>query len=315
MRLRSLRGSCSGLGLAGRAGVAGLALTLVLAAAACSSDDDAAPDRDDDFGLPAEPATLAEEPVPGNPELETPSPSEVDAGAPSDDDAGVVTSGGTCSAGGLYCGGDKVIGDAKTLYKCNGPGTPSVVEHCAAGCSVNAGRDDSCLSAPGSCAIVAVPKAAYLKSGLHPDASDALTYLKFTAARITQTIGSAAASAGTHAQDGVADGHAYSAATDLSILGMSDAQVATLLEQLTRVGFVPYYRKPGFDGWPASEARHVHVIWVGAPMKASLRAQVRDWHVGKNALASHTTYTFKTWSQCWRDSIWARYLTKNSATN
>ena len=50
-------------------------------------------------------------------------------------------------------------------------------------------------------------------------------------------------------------------------------------------------------------------------MKSILRSQMRDWHVGKNALASHTTYTFKTWTQCWRDSLWTRYLTKNSATN
>jgi hypothetical protein len=50
-------------------------------------------------------------------------------------------------------------------------------------------------------------------------------------------------------------------------------------------------------------------------MKRSLRDQARDWHVGKNGLASHTTYGFKTWTQCWRDSIWTRYLTANSATN
>ena len=96
---------------------------------------------------------------------------------------------------------------------------------------------------------------------------------------------------------------------------MTDAQVAVLLEQLTSVGFAAYYRKPGYDGWPASEARHLHVLWVGAAMKSSLRSQMRDWDVGKNALASHTTYTFKTWTQCWRDSLWTRYLTKNSATN
>lgn len=295
-----------------------LALLPVLALAACSSND-AAPgggDDDDDFGVPADVPGAGEQPLPGEPSLDDPDPgsdpdSDSDAGA----DAGVVPSGGNCSPGGLYCGGDKVIGDAKTLYKCNGPGTPTVVEKCAVGCTVNPGLDDSCASAPGSCAIVKVPKAPYLKAGLHPDASDALVYLKFTAGRITQTIGNAAASAGTHAKDGTAGGHDYSVATDLSISGMTDAQVKVLLDQLTSVGFAPYYRKPGYDGWPSSEARHMHVLWVGAPMKRILRDQARDWHVGKNALASHTKYTFKTWTQCWRDSIWTRYLTANPATN
>jgi len=96
---------------------------------------------------------------------------------------------------------------------------------------------------------------------------------------------------------------------------MTDAQVKVLIKQLTSVGFVAYVRRPGHDGWPSSEARHVHAIWAGAAMKLSLRNQVRDWHVGKNALASHGTYTFYTWSQCWRDSLWARFDALSSATN
>jgi hypothetical protein len=54
--------------------------------------------------------------------------------------------GGDCVAGGLYCGGDKVSGDSNTLYRCDGGGAISVQQHCSAGCSVNAGRDDSCKS-------------------------------------------------------------------------------------------------------------------------------------------------------------------------
>ena len=50
-------------------------------------------------------------------------------------------------------------------------------------------------------------------------------------------------------------------------------------------------------------------------MKLSLRNQVRDWHVGKNGLASHTTYTFKTWSSCWREGLWDAYLANNPAQN
>lgn len=232
------------------------------------------------------------------------------------EEAPYTISGGTCVNGGAYCGGDKVSGDKNTLYRCHGAGnTPTVIQHCSAGCSVNPGKDDSCAKPAGTCSITKVPHAAYLKSGLHPDASDALRFLKFTAARVTQTIGSASASAGTHAKDGVAGGHSYSAATDLSVKGMSDAQVKVLLTQLTKVGFVAYYRSPGHDGWPSSEARHIHAIWAGAKMKLSLRNQVRDWHVGKNALASHTKYTFYTWTKCWHDSIWKRFDSVNSATN
>lgn len=128
--------------------------------------------------------------------------------------------------------------------------------------------------------------------GLHPIASDRLRCAGITAARITQTIGNATASAGTHAQDGVYDGHAYSAATDLSVLGLTDAQVKVLVAKLDALGFAAFYRKPGYDGWPASEARHVHVVFAGAKMKSSLRSQIWDFLAGKNGLASHTTYTF-----------------------
>lgn len=53
--------------------------------------------------------------------------------------------GGSCVPGGHYCGGDKVSGDASTLYVCGG----GVLRHCAHGCSVNPGTDDSCRCTPG----------------------------------------------------------------------------------------------------------------------------------------------------------------------
>ena len=283
-------------------------LPLVVLVAACSSAPDSADSDevgdDDVHNLIDE--TSADEPIPGLPEEEEVSSSFEDP---------LTLSGGNCVPGGYYCGGDKVTGDKNTLYLCHGKATPTVVKKCTSGCNVNPGTDDSCAPAPSSCSIKNVPHSSYLKSGLHPDASDALKYLKFTSARVMQTIGNASASAGTHAQDGTAGGHAYSAATDLSVSGMSDAQIKVLLKQLTEVGFVAYYRSPGHDGWPSSEARHIHAIWVGAKMKLSLRNQVRDWHVGKNALASHTTYSFYKWSSCWRSTIWNKYLEDNSASN
>lgn len=288
-------------------------LPLVVFVAACSAVDSTpsedSVDDDDIHDLIDE--TAADEPLPGL-------PGDTDTGeemVSSGEDL-LTLAGNNCVVGGAYCGGDKVTGDKNTLYLCHGSKiAPTVIKHCTAGCKVNSGVDDSCAPVPSSCSITNVAHSSYLKWGLHPDASDALKHLKFTSGRVMQTIGSASASAGTHAQDGVAGGHAYSAATDLSVSGMSDAQVKVLLEQLTAVGFVPFYRSPGHDGWPSGEIRHLHVIWAGAGMKLSLRNQVRDWHVGKNGLASHTTYTFYKTSQCWRDSIWKRFDILNSTTN
>jgi hypothetical protein len=50
-----------------------------------------------------------------------------------------------CVPGGEYCGGDVVNGDAHTLYQCSNDGvSTSVVKHCAKGCSVNKGTNDTC---------------------------------------------------------------------------------------------------------------------------------------------------------------------------
>jgi hypothetical protein len=140
------------------------------------------------------------------------------------------------------------------------------------------------------------PDAALLKSGLHPRASDALRSIGITASRIMQTIGNAPASAGTHAQDGVVNGHAYCAATDISVSGLSNAQIQNLLARLAKVGFAAWFRWPGHDGWPASEVRHIHAVYANAKMKASLRSQVRSWLVGRNGLVSNTLYSFFHWT-------------------
>jgi hypothetical protein len=138
--------------------------------------------------------------------------------------------------------------------------------------------------------------AALLKSGLHPRASDALRAAGVTASRIVQTIGNAAASAGTHAQDGTVNGKPYSAATDLSVTGLSNAQIQNLLAKLAKVGFAAWFRFPGHDGWPASEVRHIHAVYANAKMKASLRSQVRSWLAGRNGLVSNTLYQFFHWT-------------------
>jgi hypothetical protein len=52
--------------------------------------------------------------------------------------------GGCANGNGLYCGGDKVVGDANTLYQCTN-GALAIVSVCANGCLVEPdGVDDKC---------------------------------------------------------------------------------------------------------------------------------------------------------------------------
>jgi hypothetical protein len=42
-----------------------------------------------------------------------------------------------------------VSGDSNTLYRCNGPGTPTTLGHCSDGCEVLSGSDDACRGSGG----------------------------------------------------------------------------------------------------------------------------------------------------------------------
>jgi uncharacterized protein YraI len=144
------------------------------------------------------------------------------------------------------------------------------------------------------------PTAVY---GYYPDARDSFLQLGITSSRVSQTIGNAVASAGYHAADGTVNGVQYCAATDVRTIGLTESQIRSTLESMARLGLAGWYRKPGFDGWPSSEAPHIHVVFAGAPMKSQLSAQVSDWLVGKNGLTSHTTYQFYTWSSTAKDAV------------
>jgi hypothetical protein len=61
---------------------------------------------------------------------------------PSHDDACAAV-GGTCKENSFYCGGDKVIGDPRALYRCT-DGAGVLVMTCATACDVNDSADDSC---------------------------------------------------------------------------------------------------------------------------------------------------------------------------
>lgn len=56
-----------------------------------------------------------------------------------------------CQAGAFYCGGDKLAGDARTLYQCNGGGVPLARGKCLHGCVVRPTQDDVCDAGPSKC--------------------------------------------------------------------------------------------------------------------------------------------------------------------
>lgn len=154
--------------------------------------------------------------------------------------------------------------------------------------------------------------AALLKWGLHPRASDALRAAGVSSSRIMQTIGNAAASAGTHARDGYVNGQPYSAATDISVYGLSQTQIRNLLERLGKVGFAAWYRHSGYDGWYG--VNHIHAVYANCLMKTSLRSQVRSWLAGRNGLVSNTIYRFHTFSATARATVKAKFSMSHEGT-
>lgn len=171
-----------------------------------------------------------------------------------------------------------------------------VAEHAQAGAQDDeADTEDvpaTSAPAPATTSTAAAAPQPLLRYGLHPRASDALRRAAVTAGQITQTIGNAKASAGTHAADGTFGGKPYSAAVDLRTSGMTATAIRSLLARLGQQGFAAWYRSPGHDGWPSSGAAHVHAVYAGCPMKRALRDQIHDWANGKNGLASHAHYYF-----------------------
>ena len=160
---------------------------------------------------------------------------------------------------------------------------------------------------------VAAAPAPLLKWGLHPRASDGLRSAGVASWRITQTIGNAAASAGTHARDGYVNGQPYSAATDLSTSGMSTTQVHNLLERLAKLGFACWYRQTGRDGW--NGVTHMHIVYANAAMKSSLRSQVRSWLAGRNGLVSNTLYQFHHFSSTAKAQVKAKFTMSQQGTS
>ncbi|MFO0559434.1 MAG: hypothetical protein U0269_15565 [Polyangiales bacterium] len=194
------------------------------------------------------------------------------------------------------------------LLACDSSGRWIVRQSCAMGCfQAPVGVADYCIDnrpTPADPGWADCAHRAQITWGVHPEASDRMRCAGITASMISQTIGGAPASAGYHLQDGTSMGLAYCAATDIRTGGMTETEIRALLERLALNGFAAWYRKPGFDGWPSSEAPHIHAVFAGVVMKTQLRGQVRDWLLGLNGLASHTTYRF------WSPSASARAIVR-----
>lgn len=129
--------------------------------------------------------------------------------------------------------------------------------------------------------------------GLHPDAYAALLDAGIPISRVGQTIGSCQASAGTHEKDGEEGGHDYAACTDFHIRDLDTAGTRELCDQLAGAGFLPFFRNPGVNGWPARLPRHIHAIWPGCAMKEIVRNQVHDYLHDRTGLVGHADYTFR----------------------
>ena len=154
-----------------------------------------------------------------------------------------------------------------------------------------------------------------LKSGLSDAGSDALKSIGLSGADLSQTIGSDPRSAGTHAKDGLnPDGTPYTAAVDIRISGRTADQIKTLLGKLADVGYAAWYRAPNWDGKNGSA--HIHAIYAGVRMKASLQKQVHAWLDGFDGLAGEggrRPYHFWSPTQIREDLVRWYFLSANPA--
>ena len=106
--------------------------------------------------------------------------------------------------------------------------------------------------------------------------------------RVVQALGNAPASAGFHKSDGILYGVPYTAAVDVSVKGLSNTQIATVVEELCRVGFSSFYRN-----WPGN--LHIHGDYAGVPQKPQLDRQQEDFFAGKDGLAGHRRADQEWW--------------------
>jgi hypothetical protein len=149
-------------------------------------------------------------------------------------------------------------------------------------------------------------------AGLHPEALAALKGLAL-AHRITQGINHAVERGNVHGTDGLIDGKAYTAAADISVRCLNEAQIRTLLDRLADAGFAAWYRKDGQDGWNGPP--HIHAVFAGCRLKPVLHLQVEDWLRGEIGLSRNEAYKFWEPSQPAREKLRVLYKGALSSPN
>ena len=138
-----------------------------------------------------------------------------------------------------------------------------------------------------------LPNMAFRPYGMHPVAYALFTQTGLSHRRIGQTIGHAAASAGTHVKTGEYEGHDYSPCFDLRVHDLTHAEaIKQIVRPMSALGFAAYMRVPGSDHWPSSEIFHVHCIFPGCHVTEQVNHQLEDWLSEPllNGLASHVPY-------------------------
>ncbi len=74
----------------------------------------------------------------------------IDTPPDASDEAAAADAGAACPAGEHRCGGDGVVGDPNTLYRCLGDGGAVVAIPCTKGCARRPGRGGACVCVAGT---------------------------------------------------------------------------------------------------------------------------------------------------------------------
>ena len=166
---------------------------------------------------------------------------------------------------------------------------------------------------------VVAPNAPIRRWGMTPEAFAAYLSTGYDVSRIVQTMTrpghEVAASAGTHDQDGTANGIPYSVCVDIHVTDLSPLRVKALLGKFWSAGFAAWYRCADYpeDHWTG--ATHVHAVWAAASMKRECRRQVHDFLAvpAKTGLASHLLYNFAQPAASQQTAIRSAFLAHNPA--
>lgn len=143
-----------------------------------------------------------------------------------------------------------------------------------------------------------------LRYGMTPASQSALVFaanmaninmVQHPKLRLTQTIGTAKASAGFHFRDGYVTFQGkkipYCASFDLSVLWLEIPEIRAWLDAQAWWGIAAWYRPWLTDGKPNY---HIHSIYAGLPMKENLERQLKDFLNDRTGLKGHHKETFYT---------------------